>query len=101
MHIIQIEALYNGAHNNQNGELDVCPEGYAIIPDDMEIPDTYPFVDIEVENGIVTKMTAGVMPEPEPEPEPEPSEIELLTARIEALEALLLASQKEEEKEES
>lgn len=89
--MIEIEALENGAHRNQyfHGEL---PEGWAIIPEDMIVPDTFPFVNIEVEEktyynevpapteeGVsmtqeaytmltVTKMTEGTLPEPQPEP---------------------------------
>lgn len=48
MKIIEIKALENGAHRSQTGYLSVIPEGYAIIPDDMTIPDTFPFVNIEV-----------------------------------------------------
>lgn len=76
MKLIEILALDNGAHRNYTieGEAPI-PEGWAIVPEDMEIPETYPFVGIEAEeiDGVmtVTSMTAGVMPEPEPEPEPE------------------------------
>lgn len=99
MRIIEILPLENGAHRNQTGNLDKVPEGYAQIPEDMTIPDTFPFVDIEVteetrynevaryneETGetvieqvpytvpVVSKMTAGVMPDPVPLPEPRPS----------------------------
>lgn len=80
MNIIEIQTLSNGAHRNQNGGLSICPDGYAVIPDDMEIPNTFPFVDITVEeiDGVqtVTSMTAGIVPEPEPQPEPEPSQEE-------------------------
>lgn len=69
MNIIEIAALENGAHRNQNGGISAVPKGWVIIPDNIAIPDTFPFVDIEVENGVVTSMTAGVVPEPEPEPE--------------------------------
>lgn len=104
MYIIEITPLNNGAHRNQRGNISQVPEGYAQIPDDMAIPETFPFVDIEVaeetryktieryneETGeliteqvpytvpVVTKMTAGVMPEPEPQPTPAPSTDELL-----------------------
>ena len=85
MRIIEIKALSNGAHRNQDGGLDVIPSGWAVIPDDMELPDTFPFVDIEAEKVehtrestildgepetytvmTVTSMTAGTVPEPEP-----------------------------------
>ena len=83
MQMIEILALDNGAHRNQTypGGL---PEGWAIIPDDIEVPDTFPFVDIEVADvdGVMTvaSMTAGIVPEPTPEPEREPSVEERVTA---------------------
>ena len=80
MRIIEIEVLDNGAHRNQNGTLSYVPKGWAVIPDTIEIPDTFPFVNIEVEDGVVIKMTAGVVPEPTPIPEPEPSVEERVTA---------------------
>lgn len=74
MRYIQIEALPNGAHANQfNGGFP--GEGWAIIPEEIEIPDTFPFVEIEVENGVVMLMTEGVVPEPQPIiPQPTPYE---------------------------
>ena len=80
MRILEIQALNNGAHRNQDGGFSTIPEGWAVIPDDMEIPDTFPFVNIEVENGVVISMTAGVMPEPEPEPTPAPTTSERIAA---------------------
>lgn len=83
MRIIEIEALENGAHRNQSTSRDITvPEGWAVIPDDMELPATFPFVDITVEDGIVTSMTAGVMPPSPPEPEPEPSAENILNALL-------------------
>lgn len=67
MRIIEIEALDNGAHRNQNHSLSSVPDGWAVIPDDMEVPETFPFVEITVENGVVTAMVAGVVPDiPQP-----------------------------------
>lgn len=83
MRIIEIAALSNGAHRNQTGTFSTIPSGWAVIPDSIATPDTFPFVDIEVEDGVVTAMTAGTVPEPEPEPEPEPTAEE----RISSLEA--------------
>lgn len=81
MRIIEITAQSNGAHKNQTlNRFIQPPAGWAIIPPDMAIPSTYPFVDIEVEGGVVVSMTAGVVPEPEPEPEPEPTVDERVTA---------------------
>ena len=72
MQIIEITALPNGAHRNQTGDFRTIPEGWAVVPEEMENPETFPFVNIETEDGVVTSMTAGTVPEPEPEPEPEP-----------------------------
>lgn len=73
MLVIEIAALSNGAHRNQTGTFRTIPEGWAVVPDTIEVPDTFPFVDIEVDGQTVTAMTAGVVPEPEPEPELEPT----------------------------
>lgn len=85
MRIIEIKSLDNGGHRNQTGTFFEIPEGWAVIPDDMETPN-FPFGEIKTKdiNGVltVTKWTAGVIPEPEPLPEPEPSEIEKLRADI-------------------
>lgn len=64
MKIIEINALTNGAHRNQSGA-NVLPEGWAIIPDDVIIPESFPFVDIEVDGNIVTSMTAREVPKPD------------------------------------
>lgn len=82
MLIIEITAQSNGAHRNQTGTFRTIPEGWAEVPSSIEIPDTFPFVDIEVENGVVTSMTAGVVPEPEPEPEPAPTQLDRLESQI-------------------
>lgn len=59
MRIIELEALSNGAHRNQKSSTGLfVPEGWAIIPDDMEIPASFPFVDVEVESVVVTKLIA-------------------------------------------
>ena len=73
MRIIEIEALPNGAHRNQTYFFEIpLPDGYAIIPDEVET-ENFPFGEIEVENvnGVptVTKWIPGEMPEPlKPEP---------------------------------
>lgn len=81
MLIIEISALDNGAHRNQTGTFrNGLPDGWAVVPSSIEIPDTFPFVDITVDGQTVTSMTAGVVPEPEPEPEPEPTLDERVTS---------------------
>ena len=74
MNFIKIESLENGAHENRNYPWEeTVPEGWALIPEGMKVPDTYPFVSVRAEevDGVmtVTEMTAGTMPDPVP-PEP-------------------------------
>lgn len=73
MRIIEIAALKNGAHRNQIGVFSSVPDGWAIIPDDMEC-ENFPFGEITVDEStppVVRRWTPGEMPEPEPIPEPE------------------------------
>lgn len=84
MTIIEIAALDNGAHRNQTtGGRVTVPEGWAVIPPEMALPETFPFVNVEASGGVVTSLTAGTVPEPEPAPEPEPT----VDERVAALEA--------------
>ena len=83
MLIIELSPLSNGAHRNQTTSSTISiPDGWAIVPAEIEVPDTFPFVNIEVEDGVVTSMTAGVVPEPEPMPEPEPTDTEVLNTLL-------------------
>jgi hypothetical protein len=75
MTTVEIAPLENGAHRNQTGNFRCVPEGWAILPEDMEIPASFPFVDIIVEDGIVAAMTEREVPAPEPmTPVPTPEE---------------------------
>lgn len=96
MTIIKITPRSNGAHDNQTCSTVIpVPAGWAIIPDELGMPETlenYPFGEITVENldgtPTVTSWTPLPIPEPEPGPEPGP-EPELpasLETRVEALE---------------
>ena len=71
MTIIELAPLKNGAHRNQttSGLLPV-PNGWAVIPEEMAIPETFPFVGVEAQAGIVTALTPGIVPKPESEPIP-------------------------------
>ena len=66
MKMLKIAALPNGAHANQDchGKL---PEGWAIVPTDIERLENFPFGEVEAEkvDGImtVTKWTPGEVPE--------------------------------------
>lgn len=78
MRLIEIKDI-NGAHCFQTiNKLSKIPEGWAVIPDDMETPNL-PFGDITVEDidGVptVTSWVAGEMPVIEviPEAEAEPT----------------------------
>lgn len=66
MKIIEIKALENGSHRNQTGYFAIIPDGFAVIPDEMETPN-FPFGEIETEekDGVmtVTKWVAGEVPE--------------------------------------
>lgn len=56
MKIIEIKALDNGAHRNQEGVFfEIPPEGWAVIPDDMETPN-FPFGEIETTEETVTEV---------------------------------------------
>ena len=73
MKIIELSALSNGAHRNMESSAWLAPpEGWAMIPEEMALPDTYPFVGVEAEeiDGImtVTALTPGTVPEPDLEP---------------------------------
>ena len=88
MRIIEIQALSNGAHRNQTTTSAVLPNGWAVIPEDVPIPATFPFVTLTVEGRTVTGMEPGEVPEPEPEPEPEPTEMEQLRADVDFIAAM-------------
>ena len=76
MRMVEISALENGAHNNLTSNFIELPDGWAVIPDDMETPN-FPFGEVTAEEieGVmtVTSWIPGTIPEPEPEPEPEPT----------------------------
>lgn len=80
MRIIKIAANEGGGHANQviealSGSDFKTPVGWALVPEDLLIPDTFPYVQIEVENGAVTRMTASEVPNIEtPAPEPDPDD---------------------------
>lgn len=72
MRIIEVEAQPNGGHNNQFMESAIeVPAGWVIIPDDMEIPETFPFVTFHYRKGVVIDMSPAPVPPPSPDPEPE------------------------------
>lgn len=66
MRIIEIAPLFNGAHRNQNGNFNIIPSGWAVIPSDM-VCENFPFGEVNVAeiNGVMTviKWTPGEIPE--------------------------------------
>ena len=83
MNLIKIEPLENGAHDNQLLAFDIeIPDGWAVIPEGMELPDSFPFVDLTVEKvdevPTVTAMTAREVPKTDT-PEREPTLAEKVT----------------------
>ena len=81
MRFIKIIAAENGAHENQICNLSAIPDGWAVIPDSMTIPDTFPFVNITVKDGVVKTMTAGAVPDPEPD-EYSPTQLDIIEAQV-------------------
>lgn len=57
MYMIELSPLANGAHRNQT-IIHPLPDGWAVIPENMELPATFPFVGVEAADGIVTSLTA-------------------------------------------
>ena len=47
MTIIELAALENGAHRNQTGDFAAIPDGWAVVPAAVALPDTFPFVGVE------------------------------------------------------
>lgn len=82
MKIIEIKKNENGSHDNITADyIEAVPEGWAVIPDDMEC-ESFPFGDVTVEEieGVmtVTSWTPGTIPEPAPIPYREPTSDELM-----------------------
>lgn len=71
MRIIEIQANELGGHDNQFSSVDIpVPGGWVIIPDEMELPYSFPFVTFHYRKGIVTDMSPLPIPAPPP-PVPE------------------------------
>lgn len=70
MRIVKIESLENGAHVNKAGNFSYVPAGYAVIPDSMTLPASFPFVDLEVKEigGIMTVVSMSEREVPVVEP---------------------------------
>ena len=84
MKIIEIQSLSNGGHRNQTGNFTTIPDGWAIVPEELETPN-FPFGEVTAKkvDGVmtVTKWVATDIPETE-EPIPTPNELEQLRADV-------------------
>lgn len=82
MKMLEIIALENGAHRNQSYH-GVLPEGWAIVPEDIEPLESFPFGEVEAAeiDGVmtVTKWMPGEVPA---EPEQKPSQFDVLEAQV-------------------
>lgn len=85
MTIIEIKKLKNGSHRNATGEFTTIPDGWAVIPNDIECKN-FPFGEVKAEeiDGVmtITEWGAGELPEPDPIPEPEPTAEDMLSALV-------------------
>lgn len=86
MRLIKIEAETSGGHAYQTiDSISTIPDGWAVVPDDMETPNM-PYGDITVEeiDGVmtVTSWEARENPEPTEPTEREPSADEVLNALL-------------------
>ena len=86
MNIIEIEALENGAHRNQNGFIGDVPSGWAVIPDGMELPN-FPFGDIAVDETQTPPVVTSWTPLPVPDDPTSDTDKPTVEARLTALEA--------------
>lgn len=93
MTIIKIEQNKNGSHDNNTiagatPETFPVPEGWAVIPPELGVPETipnYPFGEIVVNDTgdypEVIQWTALPIPESEPEPGPGPTQLDRVEAQ--------------------
>lgn len=56
MLFVQITPQENGAHSNVNRLTEFIPDGWAKVPDYMQIPYTFPFVILTVDKDTVVSM---------------------------------------------
>ncbi len=71
MKIIEIQALSNGAHRNQDGFTGVLPSGWAVIPDGMTLRN-FPFGKVTAveQSGVMTLIDWSPLPIPQEPEEP-------------------------------
>lgn len=72
----------HGKHNTITGNNLMIYPGYALIPNGMAFPASFPYADIEVRDKVVTKMTPLPVPDPTPEPTPAPTQLDRIEAQV-------------------
>lgn len=82
MQIIKIEPCENGAHENRSTPWSAeVPDGWALVPENLSLPDSYPFVTLTVSDvegvATVTAMEAAECPAFDPPEEPPTMEEQL------------------------
>lgn len=74
MQIVKIQAEADGSHlfESQSHRTEVWMDGYAYVPETIQIPNTFPFVDIEVDEVTYYKEVQTVNEDGAPVTEQEP-----------------------------
>lgn len=79
--MLEIKTSANGGHKNQSSIPRNVPDGWAVVPDGMELPN-FPFGEVKAEeiDGVitVTEWIPGTKPEAQPEEEPRATTEELI-----------------------
>ena len=86
MQIIEIASLENRSHRNQDGFIGEVPNGWAIIPDGMELPN-FPFGDLTVDETQTPPVVTSWTPLPVPDDPTSETDQPTVEARLTALEA--------------
>lgn len=86
MHIIEIYALPNCAHRNQDGFIGDVPAGWAVIPDGMELQN-FPFGDLTVDETQTPPVMTSWTPLPVPDDPTSETDHPTVEDRLTALEA--------------
>ena len=92
MLIVELESRANGARGNMRynavPEDFTPPEGWAVVPENLEEEALgyLPFIELTVEDGAITAVAQGPIPEPAP-PDPEVAAAEVRAKRNELLAA--------------
>lgn len=62
MKIVEIASLPNGAHRSQTGNFNRVPKGYVEIPDGMDLPQSFPFAELKIEDDRLVSMKPMAVP---------------------------------------